>query len=358
MKINERHYKNEISAFVDHELDSDARHAIGEHLLVCADCRQLHDQVRLGARLASRLGQSDAPRGLWSRINAELDGPRERARFPIFTPDFAAAAIIVLIAGIGIFLFLKDRPTDVAVTRPDGWNIERLSGDLSLGDRDVIGVGETIETRDGERVRLQVPEIGNVEVAPNSTVKLVASGSNEHRLALDRGRLSAKILAPPRLFVVDTPSAVAVDLGCAYTLDVAENGDAHLHVTSGYVALERAGRDVIVPAGAIAITKKDGGLGTPFADDSAETFRAMLYRFDFEGGKELGKLISAAGKKDSVTMWHLLRTVPERERAMVLDRLLKFVKMPAGATRSGLLALEKPMLDELWIEVKTVWYAT
>lgn len=57
-------------------------------------------------------------------------------------------------------------------------------------------------------------------------------------------------------------------------------------------------------------------------------------------------------------MWHLLRTVPERKRAMVLDRLLKFVKMPAGATRSGLLALEKPMLDELWIEVKTVWYAT
>ena len=37
--------------------------------------------------------------------------------------------------------------------------------------------------------------------------------------------MSARIWAPPRLFYVNTPSAVAEDLGCAYTLEVDDLGE-------------------------------------------------------------------------------------------------------------------------------------
>ena len=46
----------------------------------------------------------------------------------------------------------------------------------------------------------------------------------KHCLRLAHGRLSARVTAPPRLFVVDTPAATAIDLGCAYDLAVLTDG--------------------------------------------------------------------------------------------------------------------------------------
>jgi len=37
------------------------------------------------------------------------------------------------------------------------------------------------------------------------------------------------------VFVVDTPSASAIDLGCAYTLHVNEDGSGTLRTTLGWV---------------------------------------------------------------------------------------------------------------------------
>ena len=39
-------------------------------------------------------------------------------------------------------------------------------------------------------------------------------------MALDQGTIHARIWAPPKFFYVNTQAAVAVDLGCAYTLHV------------------------------------------------------------------------------------------------------------------------------------------
>ena len=157
---------------------------------------------------------------------------------------------------------------------------ERRKSEILLKTEKLL-VGQFLETDANSRAKVQVANIGNVEIAPNSRVQLVKSSSTEHRLSLERGVLQAKIFAPPRLFIVDTPSAVAVDLGCAYTLEVDKDGNSKLHVTSGFVALEKDGRESIVPAGAIALTKKGKGIGTPFAEDSSVEFakRALQIRF-------------------------------------------------------------------------------
>ncbi len=77
--MNEQHYKEKLSEFINHELANDERQAIGEHLLLCADCRAEHDQIKLGADLASQLKHTDAPENLWNRIENALDG-KEKAK--------------------------------------------------------------------------------------------------------------------------------------------------------------------------------------------------------------------------------------------------------------------------------------
>src|SRR5262249_52368611 len=105
-----------------------------------------------------------------------------------------------------------------------------------------LKVGEWLETDAASHATVDVAEGGQVEVDPRTRIGLVQADQDQYRLALERGRLQAKISAPPRFFFVDTPSAVAVDLGCAYTLEVDDAGNGLLHVTAGFVELVLNGR--------------------------------------------------------------------------------------------------------------------
>src|ERR1700721_805511 len=74
---------------------------------------------------------------------------------------------------------------------------------------------------DGQsRAGLQADDIGKIDVYPGTRLRLLSMASGPKGLALDRWSIHTFIWAPPGQFVVDTPSAVTVDLGCAYTLQV------------------------------------------------------------------------------------------------------------------------------------------
>lgn len=254
----------------------------------------------------------------------------------------------------------RDRPQPAKSITLASWTVETLAGTPKIGGSigEKIAVGELLETDANSRARIEVANIGDVEIAPNSRVKLVDSNRKQHRLALERGRLHAKILAPPRLFIVDTPSATAVDLGCEYTLEVDTAGNSKLHVTNGFVALERGGRESIVPAGAMCYTRRGMGLGTPFSAESTHAFQAALLRFDFaKGGSEsVGTIIKESSFYDMVTLWHLLARVSRNDRGEVFDALAKYAPPPAGVTRDGIMKLNKKMLDDWRNEVERLWF--
>lgn len=243
---------------------------------------------------------------------------------------------------------------------PSSWEVETIAGAPTVagGGAEKLAVGQMLETDARSRARIAVADIGTVDVSPNSRVRLAGTGTNEHRLALERGHLHAKIFAPPRLFVVDTPSAKAVDLGCEYTLEVDDHGNSVLKVTGGWVALERGGRESIVPAGMMCKTRKGIGLGTPFSPDATENFKKALDNFDFSGGRgtSVQILIREAEFYDMFTLWHLLSRVGKQDRGLVFDTLAGFVTPPAGVTRDGVIALNKQMLEAWKAEVENAWF--
>jgi hypothetical protein len=183
--------------------------------------------------------------------------------------------------------------------------------------------------------------VGHVSVEPNSRLRLAAAKATNQRLELERGTMSAFIWAPPRLFFVDTPAARAVDLGCAYTMTVDDNGDGELHVTLGYVALEHGDRESLIPAKVKCLTRRNVGPGTPFDEDAPEALRLALKRFDFEPGAAADALpiiLENSRPDDAVTLWHLLARTRGDERGKVFDALAHWHKPPAGVTRAGILA--------------------
>ncbi len=218
-------------------------------------------------------------------------------------------------------------------------------------------MGQWLETDGGSRARVRVGAIGTVDVAPNTRLRLVGTGPREHRLALARGRIGADVLAPPRLFLVETPAALAVDLGCTYTLEVDAAGEGLLRVTRGFVSLEEGARRSYVPAGAVCRMRPGRGPGTPCFADAPEAFRAALDAFDFEGspGHSLAILLGVARPADGLTLWHLLARVRVPDRGMVYDRLARLVPPPAGVTRGGVMRLDPGELEAWKSALAATW---
>lgn len=270
----------------------------------------------------------------------------------------AAAATILFIAAFGILRW-SQKPNTATGT---GWEVERVAGtprvESSAFGKNAktgrLGVGQTLITDSHSQATISVADIGTVNVEPNTRLRLVAGGKGRNQFALDRGTIHAFIWAAPGEFTVDTPSAIAVDLGCAYTLQVDDSGAGLLRTTLGWVGFKLDGHEAFIPAGAVCATRPKVGPGTPYFEDASESFREALSKFDFaastpeERSAELGKILAESRQRDALTVWHLLARVDDSDRGRVYDRLETLVPPPAGVTRDGILRLDQKMLDQWW----------
>jgi hypothetical protein len=269
------------------------------------------------------------------------------------------AVAAALLLAVTVFYFVRHR-----ADRNIGpsWEVARLEGTPrvgwhSLGEKSgpgKLGIGQTLVTDSSSRASITLDETGRVEVDAGSRLRLLTNGPGHKRLSLERGTIHATIWAPPGEFVVDTPSAVAVDLGCVYTLHVEDSGAGLLRTTMGWVGFKLNGHESFIPAGAICQTRPKIGPGTPYMEDASALFRDALSRFDFESTTPaernalLAILLVDARKNDALTLWHLLSRVSDASRPGVYDRLAALAPPPASVTREGILLLDRSMLDTWW----------
>ena len=406
------HVSQQLSAYVLGELPAEESRLVAAHILACQRCRQEYEEIKLGAALASKLTPVAAPADLWDQISAQLDqttpgkspaGTKSFAWLIPFTwPQFAAigAGIIIVLLGVAWFARRQNapqrlvsfpptpQPTQVGPAptptlpvpspshAPPSRQLAGRSGSRSTPTMEIIslngeptiasnritgrgkmGIGEWLETDGQSRAQITVGEIGKVEVDPNSRIGLVATHPTEHRLKRARGRMQASIYAPPRIFIVETPTATAIDLGCEYTLEVDESGAGMLRVTTGFVALADGQREVIVPAGAVCQTRPGKGPGTPYFPDATAAFQSALARFDLSRDEkaDVQILLDEARRRDTLTLWHLLSLVSPARREQVYDRLAEIYAPPDGVTKQGILKLDRAMMDAYRKRLTWLW---
>ncbi|MFB3923407.1 MAG: FecR domain-containing protein [Terriglobia bacterium] len=245
---------------------------------------------------------------------------------------------------------------------PSGWQVTRLAGTPRIGNSAVGGtgrllVGQWLETDAESRATLEVSATGRLEIDGGTRVQLVTSRPGHHLLSLSKGTIHAMIWAPPGQFVVDTPSARAVDLGCAYSLHVDESGAGLVRVAFGWVGFEFKGHESFIPAGAVCATRPGVGPGTPYFADSSQQLRDAIARLDFdrvdprERAALLRTVLVESRKRDALTLWHLLSRVNPDEDQLVYSRLSALVPPPPGVTREGVLKGDLQMLDLWWNEL-------
>jgi hypothetical protein len=366
------HVSRHLSAYCHGELAPAESRRVSEHLLRCTRCRREYDEVRLGADLARRLGPAEAPDDLWRDIAAAIDGTGVSAARPDprgvrasrdwrgLVVKVAAAACVVLAAGL-TWLGLERRAAAPAIPPPPSLAVASLGGMPLVDSSPVTATGRLPEgswlvTDASSRAEIRLRDIGAVHVEPNSRVRLVETARDAQRLELARGRVSATVIAPPRLFFIDTPTATAVDLGCAYTLEVDDLGATILRVTAGWVALAMAGGETEVPAGAVCRTLPEGRTGTPYFEDASPALRAAVDLYDTTSdATALPVVLREARARDTLTLWNLLPRVDRKQRELLYVRMVRLTRPCPGVTLERVVALDADALARLRSQLQADW---
>jgi hypothetical protein len=355
-----RHVTRHLSAYLQNELSTAERQRVETHLSGCEQCRNAFDETRFGIQLVSRLSKTPAPESLWGAIQSG-----KPTRVPAkWIPRFAAVGALAALL-LGVFWFFNNRGS---ITTPDGpsWVVENLLGTPRIENAEMqqqgkLRPGEMLQTDSSSKAQVEIATIGRLFVEPDTKLRLVVTKSDEHRISLEHGKIEALTWAPPRLFIVDTPSTKAVDLGCRYTLEVQKDGSSLLHVTLGMVSLENDGRASYVPASFLARTRKGDGPGTPYREDASEHFKAALDVIDFGKDERTRDLqatavLAEAQDGDAVTLWHLLPRIGSPVRDDIYKRLAAIVPPPPEATHDGILALNSKMLRAWGEAIPQLWW--
>lgn len=254
---------------------------------------------------------------------------RRRARWPI-----AVAAALILCAIVGAVRFYP--PANV-------WRATASTGAASV-PHSVLRAGDVIRTGNGS-VRLESTAVGTVDIGANTTLRLIENRRNRHRLALTAGTIHAKTTSQPGVFVIDTPRARAIDLGCEYTLTVAPGGEGELRVIAGWVDLAHGYEQALVPEGASALISTTGELTVPVFDDASPRFRAAVR--DFGRTRDLATIVSLARRRDALTLLNLFRLTTPDESVTLHDRLNQLVPAPRSIAREAVRDW-RPDVTEAW----------
>ena len=247
----------------------------------------------------------------------------------------AVAAVLIVCAVTGAFRFY---------TPPNGWRATGSSG-AAIIPHALLRSGDVIRTGDKGAVRLESPAVGSLLIGANTTLRLIENRRSRHRLVLTAGTIHAKTTSMPGVFVIDTPHARAIDLGCEYTLIVAPGGGGELHVSAGWVDLTQDYQQSLVPQGASALFTPEGQLTAPIFDDAPPAFRAAVR--DFAHGRDLATIVALARLRDALTLLNLFRIATPDERVLLYDRLNQLVPAPPSIGREAV-RYWRPDVTELW----------
>jgi ferric-dicitrate binding protein FerR (iron transport regulator) len=246
------------------------------------------------------------------------------------------AASLLITAGVGAHFWRLSWPAG------QPWTV-------TLGATSSLAVGSTLETHASEEATVSIARIGTMNVRPGSSLSLAATTSSRHLIDLSHGALDVRVWAPPGRFVVRTPAGDVVDLGCVFQLEV-DGGRAIVRVQSGWVRLDNAHGEVMIPAGTTSIMTADRRALVPVYDDASAAFIAAVRQMETatsatDRSAAVATILQEARTRDVFTLLMLAVRSSGDERAALAARAAKLSPPPAGVSAANVAAGDN---DALW----------
>lgn len=245
------------------------------------------------------------------------------------------ASVMVVAAAVALVVVFRGSPGG-ACAGEAGFAFTAKTGTVGCANeqvaRGVLPIGGVLDTGEST-AELAIANIGTAELAANTRVRLDRSEANQRQeIHLERGRMHARVTAPPRIFAVTTPSTNVTDLGCEYTIEIDAKGKGWIEVQSGMVELESAAPAVVVaPAGTRARLREGRAASLPVSVTASAAVRDAVRAWEEGTPDALTTLLAVVSPDDAITIANAAVLIPgDRER--VLIRLAVLAPPPGGVT--------------------------
>jgi hypothetical protein len=234
---------------------------------------------------------------------------------------------LVLAAGFWFYHWRLEWPADRAWTM-----LLRSTGETASSQ---LQVGQPLAVPSPTSARIDVARLGTIDAVSGTELTLSATDSNHHRVQLTRGTVDVRLWAPPGAVSFRTPAGDVIDLGCFFQLAVDADGIARLAVRSGWVKLDNAFGESLVPAGASSLMQSDRRPFVPVYDDAAPAFGQSVRAFERADTTEgqilqLPTIARQVRERDVVTLLMLAARVDGNVRSQLLDVAAKISPPPAA----------------------------
>ena len=267
----------------------------------------------------------------------EHDAPLTEIRLPRrrHAPWITGALVIAAAAAIVLVLARRSDPAPSDCTGSTGFAFV-AKGTTTCGGRQlargVLPVGGTLDVGT-DTVMLDIADIGHAELGAGTRIVLTQTTANKrHELHLERGTMHAKVLAPPRLFAITTPSTSVVDLGCEYRITIDETGAGSIAVSSGMVELASSAGVLVAPAGTRARLLAGRKPSVPVIDRAIPGLVDAVEAFESGDLTAIDRVLAASGPEDAITVVSLAILGPAAQKLTVLGRLAALVPPPDAIT--------------------------
>lgn len=242
--------------------------------------------------------------------------PAQRGR-RVLRPVLAASAglmLLLLAAAVQRFWWPEDQ----------AWRVQTAAGETRF-ERGQIYTASTAS-------EIAVAHIGRLRLAPATRLSLLGTRTGAHRVALEEGRIEARIWAPPGWFGVQLGAAELIDLGCEFVLQRSADGTGSVEVLSGWVAWRLGEQDHLLPAGYRFEFGPDA-VDIAMRPDAPAALRAALRDLRNSTGAarqmHADRVAAAARNADAYTLLDLLTRDPALAQSALYPRLAAALNLTA-----------------------------
>lgn len=260
--------------------------------------------------------------------------------------------IVIIVLSVSGYIYYElsryNSPWDIKPERGT-YKINGLETDLRLLDE-----GDRIETGNGSRLRVNIPNAGRFELDENSSVTLQKAKDEDNILRLNYGTLSvfSSVFQPG--LTVNSDSVTVHDPGSIFKVSLDKKSQTTVEVVIGLVDVTFMSKTVKIARGYKCDISEDKGIMIPYHKYASVTFMDALNNFENGNNPEqnLQMIIQSAKETDALTLLCLLGEVKPNNRLILFDKLNELFLMPTGVTQQGVMQLNPEMLNQWWDEIE------
>lgn len=234
------------------------------------------------------------------------------------------------------------------------WNVSAVTGTTKIGDDIVKGAagfapGDAMETFGESYARIEVPDIGTIDVNPFTVLTNV---DKKNTLEIKKGSITANFQNSKNIFHFIIPSANVSDfnLNSSYSITVSDEGISEISVSAGWVDVESDNAEVIIPKYYKVEVSKGKGCGIPFHFSADQEFIDLINELAFRSRETiLSQIVKRASLKDAVTLWNIFSRVDHEYRKLVYKKLNELVPHPENIEEEKFLQLDEESMLK-WLQ--------